>query len=255
MQMQAHLPQESPSQQGQLTPSLFDDKGGLARFGGMAASITAVAQVAEQFTGHGFLAAFGFSFVVAVYFSKKAFQLDLLDCLVWVPIYTCVIFVTALGSNNLVGLSEKKETITLTEHQEQVSFYEGKLKEFEETIKAQNEVIGQYQKLKEMLKTKFSTDPTEEKERTGQVKQNEKGIFLSRFLLLFLPRKAYAQEGAISGTTPTLGPKEADRRDILQLLNQIERTEEKLREPPTETEKKKPPEIKIQEQRKIWQKW
>lgn len=31
---------------------LFEDKGGLVRFGGMAASVTAVAQVAEQFIGN-----------------------------------------------------------------------------------------------------------------------------------------------------------------------------------------------------------
>lgn len=118
---------------------LFEDKGGIARFGGMAASVTAVAQVAEQFMGSGLYAALAFSFVVAIYYSRRAFNLRFLDCLVWVPIYTCVVFVTALGSNNVVGLSREEAYIPPDEYHAQINYYKKATRDYEESIKKKDD--------------------------------------------------------------------------------------------------------------------
>ncbi len=257
MQMQSPPQQQDAPLQGPPVPSLFDDKGGLARFGGMAASITAVSQVAEQlFSGSGLYVGLVFSCLVALYYSKRAFQLGALDSLVWVPIYTCVIFVTALGSNNVIGLSQDRKSVPLDEYRTEVRYYEAKLKDYEETVNEQKALISKYKKLKDILESSLRPIPSVPDNRHSQIHKDKNLFRLSSLVDLFSPKEACAQDSDEVHAPATRRPPPSPKQlEILKALREIEEAEKKLDKTTKKLEKPKPkPEIRTEQQR-IWQKW
>ncbi len=232
---------------------LFEDKGGLARFGGMAASVTAVAQVAEQFIGNGLYAALVFSFLVAIYYSRRAFQLRFLDCLVWVPIYTCVVFVTALGSNNVVGLSREQAYIPLDEYQAQIEYYKATTRDYEEAIKKKDQLLEKYKMLRDMVTRSFEAGNLKDGNnvsRSHHMKERSEAFSLFD---VFSPKSAYAQENhsRVDTTRPAPPIPEA----MKALLREIEKAEQEQKQLPEKPEEREPePEVK-QQTPKVWQKW
>jgi len=126
--------------QNKATALLFEDKLGLGRYGGMAVAVTAVSQVAEQFAGAGLYVALAFSFLIAVYYSRRAIRLPLLDCLIWVPIYGCTLFITSLGSNNVVGTTQEKSQFQNVRiaYESEMADYQKKIETLETRLQAYN---------------------------------------------------------------------------------------------------------------------
>jgi|GEM_PF-4998417 len=253
------------------TALLFEDKLGLGRYGGMAVAVTAVSQVAEQFTGLGLYVALTFSFLIAVYYARRAAKLPLFECVIWVPIYGCTLFITSLGSNNVVGTTQEK-----SKFQQARAAYESTLLDYQQKLKAQNERLRAYetaleksQKVQEiyrkLIEAKSPDINLSSAINQPQLKRTTASRILGAIVGLLRPGEAYAQatDPPSAGTPETLGPGNSEQ--IRQLLLQLKVLKTEQQEAIKVLEKKqvspqpavtpKPDQVPQNIEPKIWKTW
>lgn len=232
------------------TPLLFGDGSGLAGFGGIASGVTAVAQVTEQLLGSGRWVAMIFSGLIAVYLSKRSLHMPLLDCCVWVPIYACVIFITALGLNNLVGLSKQKQSVPLDQYKAKIFDMQ---KYYEDSLENKDVLINEYKAVISKLSQSIEKDRDKVSENSGHLSHSQKRTTLFSFSSLLGPQLAYAQTDRTEGevrepTTPETESIEELRRQLEEAEREYERRQETI-------EQERPEHEIEQKEKKIWQKW
>ena len=257
--------------QNKTTTLLFEDKLGLGRYGGMAVAVTAVSQVAEQFADAGLYVALAFSFLIAVYYSRRAIRLPFLDCLIWVPIYGCTLFITSLGSNNLVGTTQEKSQFqkVSTAYENNVSVYQKEIETLNARLRAYKTALEKSQQAREIYRklieakvsgVKISSSAT----RQGSQSTKHKGLY-GKLIDFLAPAEAYAQPADISAEDTPREPTPRDSEEIQRLLQQLQAIEneerqalEVIQQAPVAPQPAKRPEI-IQTPKKsglkIWKKW
>ena len=258
--------------QNKPTALLFEDKLGLGRYGGMAVAVTAVSQVAEQFVGAGLYVALAFSFLIAVYYSRRAIRLPLLDCLIWVPIYGCTLFITSLGSNNVVGTTQEKSQFQKVRvaYESEMADYQEEIKTLKMRLQAYQAALEKSQQAREiyrqLLKAKApGVEISSTTTRRGAYNTKPNGLFAT-FVKFLAPAEANAQppvlpaDDAPSEPTPRMEDVETQR--LLQQLQAIENEEkqllESIQQAPAELQMRKKPEslqAPKEVEPKIWKKW
>jgi hypothetical protein len=257
--------------QKNATALLFEDKLGLGRYGGMAVAVTAVSQVAEQFTGFGLYVALTFSFLIAVYYARRAVRLPFFDCLIWVPIYGCTLFITSLGSNNVVGTTQEKSQFQSARaaYENTFSGYQNEIRAMTERLNAYETALEKSQQAQEiyrkLLEAKAPGMNLSSSLMLPSLKSKAPRSILGGLFDLFRPNEAHAQPTVSPSTGTAAASTQIDSDKIRQLLLQLKvlKTEEKealtiinqtpIRPRPTV----RPEDIQVPSEiePKIWKKW
>lgn len=257
--------------QNKATALLFEDKLGLGRYGGMAVAVTAVSQVAEQFAGAGLYVALAFSFLIAVYYSRRAIRLPLLDCLIWVPIYGCTLFITSLGSNNVVGTTQEKSQFQKVRiaYESEMADYQKKIETLETRLQAYKIALEKSQQAREIYRKllkaeapglKLSSTTT----RHGAYNTKPNGLY-GKFIKFLTPAEAHAQPADHPAGDTHREPTRMDSEETQRLLQQLKAIESEEREAleiiqqaPAEPQPSERPEslqVPKEVEPKTWKKW
>lgn len=257
--------------QNKTTALLFEDKLGLGRYGGMAVAVTAVSQVAEQFIGVGLYVALAFSFLIAVYYSRRAIRLPILDCLIWVPIYGCTLFITSLGSNNVVGTTQEKSQFQKARitYESEMADYRKEMENLKIKLQAYKTALEKSQQAREIYRkllkakapgVKLSSTTT----RHGKYNTKPNGLY-GKFIKFLTPAEAHAQPPDPPAEDTPREPTRTDNDETQRLLEQLKKIEseekkalEIIQQAPAEPQPTERPEglqVPKEVEPKIWKKW